>query len=188
MGFDSGMDGAGPGAEGVGSGLGEGGLPPQALPAKQARRANARQRDGKLHTIRILAASQQVKAFDNNGNSLWVYGLAGGYPVNGAAVTTNKFWFFDGEHNGTFICFASDDTYWVGDGGNHRTMHFSLTGNYIEQIMYQPHSYTASVDQNNPGRVFNEFLEFQVDYNKPLSQAWTLVRNWEANVDSNHIS
>ena len=48
--------------------------------------------------------------------------------------------------------------------------------------MYQPHSYMACVDQNNPSRIFNQFLEFKVDYTKPLSQAWTLVNNWKANV------
>jgi len=133
-------------------------------------------------------SSQQVKAFDSSGNSLWVYGLPGGYAANGVAVSTNKFWFFDGENNGTFICFASDNTFWVGDGGNHRSMRFSGAGNYLEQIMFQPHSYIASVDPNNPGRVFNEFLEFQVDYTKPLPQAWTLVNNWKVGVDPAHIS
>src|ERR1700730_14386272 len=54
--------------------------------------------------------------------------------------------------------------------------------------MYQPHAYIACVDQNNPSRVFNQFLEFSVDYTKPLPQAWTLVNNWQANVDPLHIS
>jgi len=66
---------------------------------------------------------------------------------------------------------------WVGDGGNHRSLHFSAALNYLEQIMYQPHSYIACVDQNNPARVFNQFLEFSVDYTKPLAQSWTLVNN-----------
>jgi hypothetical protein len=133
-------------------------------------------------------ASQQVKAFNNSGAPLWTYGLAGGYQANGAAVATNKFWFFDGENPGTFLCFSADGSFWVGDGGNHRALHFSPALNYLEQIMYQPHSYVACVDQNNPSRVFNGFLEFSVDYNRPLSQAWTLVKNWKANVDPCHIS
>jgi len=127
-------------------------------------------------------SSQQVKAFDNAGNSLWTYGLGGGYATNGVAVQTNKFWFFNGEIDDTFLSFESDGTFWVGDGGNHRALHFSATCNYLDQIMYQPHSYNASVDQNNPSRVFNQFLEFNVDYTKPLAQAWTLVNNWKANV------
>jgi len=134
------------------------------------------------------ANSQQVKAFNRSGASVWTYGLPGGYPTNGAAVTNNKFWFWDGENAGTFLCFAPDGSFWVGDGGNHRCLHFSAALNYLEQIMYQPHSYVACVDQTDPTRVFNQFLEFKVDYTKPLSQAWTLVNNWKANVDPCHIS
>jgi hypothetical protein len=133
-------------------------------------------------------SSQQVKAFDNSGNSLWTYGWAGGYAINGVAVQTNKFWFNDGETDATFLCFAADGSFWVGDGGNYRALHFSANRNYLEQIMYQPHSYVACVDQNNPSRVFNQFLEFSVDYSKPLSQAWTLVNNWAVGVDPAHIS
>jgi len=133
-------------------------------------------------------SSQQVKAFNTAGLALWTYGLAGGYQTNGAAVSTNKFWFFDGENDGTYLCFAPDGSFWVGDGGNHRSMHFSAAQNYLEQIMYQPHSYVACVDQNNNSRVFNQFLEFKVDYTKPLPQAWTFVNNWKANVDPIHIS
>jgi hypothetical protein len=124
--------------------------------------------------------SQQIKAFDNTGAPLWTYGLAGGYPANGPAVTTNKFMFtYDLEQSeGTFIAFAPDGSFWVGDGGDHRSLHFSPSCSYLEQIMYQPHSYKTCVDQNNPGRVFNQYLEFSVDYTKPLSNAWTLVNNW----------
>ncbi|HEX3717558.1 MAG TPA: fibronectin type III domain-containing protein [Verrucomicrobiae bacterium] len=133
-------------------------------------------------------SSQQVKAFNTNGTLLWTYGLAGGYQSNGVAVTTNKFWFSYEGVDQTFLCFAPDGSFWVGDGENHRTMHFSATRAYIEQIMYQPHSWKASLDQNNNSRVFNQFLEFNVDYTKPLAQAWTLVNNWKANVDTNHIA
>ena len=133
-------------------------------------------------------ASQQVKAFNSAGAPLWTYGLAGGYQANGAAVSTNKFWFYNGENDGTFLCFAPDGSFWVGDGANTRSLHFSAALNYLEQIMYQPHSYVACVDQNNPARVFSRFLEFKVDYTKPLPQGWTLVNNWRANVDPCHIS
>jgi len=133
-------------------------------------------------------ASQQIKAYNGAGASLWTYGLAGGYQANGPTVTTNKFWFYAGEEDGTFLTFGPDGSFWVGDGGNHRSLHFSGTLNYLEQIMNQPHSYMTCVDQNNPSRVFNQFMEFNVDYTKPLSQAWTLVNNWKANVDACHIS
>lgn len=134
--------------------------------------------------------SQQIKAFDRAGAALWTYGLAGGYQANGPAVTTNKFWFlWDIEMiPGTFLCFAPDGSFWVGDGGNHRYLHFSESRSYLDQIMYQPHSYVACTDQNNPARVFNEFLEFAVDYTKPLSNGWTLVNNWMGNADACHIA
>jgi len=134
--------------------------------------------------------SQQLKAFDATGSPLWTYGLAGGYQANGPAVTTNKFWFlYDIEMiAGTFLSFAPDGSFWVGDGGNHRYLHFSASCNYLEQIMNQPHSYVACTDQNNPTRVFNEFLEFAVDYTKPLSSGWTLANNWMSKADACHIA
>jgi hypothetical protein len=134
-------------------------------------------------------SSQQIKAYDHSGNALWTYGLPGGYPTNGVAVATNKFWFRnDSEGDGTFLCFAPDGSFWVGDGANDRSLHFSASLNYLEQIMYQPHSYVACADLSNPSRVFDQFLEFSVDYTKPLPQAWTLVNNWRANLDPCHIS
>lgn len=54
--------------------------------------------------------------------------------------------------------------------------------------MYQPFTHLSSVDKNDPSRVFNQFLEFHVDYSRPLAQSWQLVNNWRANVDSNHLS
>ncbi len=142
-------------------------------------------------------ASQQIKAFNSAGSALWTYGMAGGYPTNGPAVTTNKFWFLDDlDYAGTsfiyvpvtFLCFAPDGSFWVGDGGNHRAMHFSSSANYLGQVMFQIHSYQTCVDQNNTNRVFNQFLEFNVDYTKPLPQAWTLVNNWRGNVGSNNLT
>jgi len=144
--------------------------------------------DANLILVADGGGSQQVKAFDGTGTPLWNYGLAGGYQANGVAVTTNKFWFDNAGTEGTFVCFAPDGSFWVGDGGNHRSLHFSAAREYIEQIMFQPHSWMACVDQNNPSRVFNQFLEFSVDYTKPLQQAWTLVNNWKANVDPCNIS
>ena len=133
-------------------------------------------------------ACQQLKAFDRSGIALWTYGLRGGYQTNGVAVNTNKFWFYNGETNDTFVCFAPDGSFWVGDGGNDRSLHFSADLHYLEQIMYQPFTHLSSVDKNDPSRVFNQFLEFHVDYSQPLAQSWKLVNNWRANVGTNHLS
>jgi len=132
--------------------------------------------------------NQQVRAFDKTGALLWTYGVPGGYQANGIAVTTNKFWFNYEGVDQTFLCCASDGSFWIGDEGAHRTLHISSTLNYLEQIMYQPFSYSACVDQTDPTRVFNQFLEFKVDYTKPFSNCWTLVNNWKIGVDTNHIS
>ena len=141
-------------------------------------------------------SSQQIKAFDTNGTALWTFGLAGGYQTNGPAVANNKFWFQNWTVAAvntvqtllptTFITFAADDSFWVGDEYNNRIMHFDSNRNYLEQIMYQRSSISSTVDKNNPARVFSGFLEFNVDYSKPLAQSWTLVNNWEVNVDTNH--
>jgi hypothetical protein len=130
-------------------------------------------------------SSQQVKAFNSAGTLLWTYGLPGGYPSNGVAVATNKFWFSYEGVDQTFLCIAPDGSFWVGDEESHRTLHISGTGNYIEQIMYQPHSYACCACQGNTSRVFNEFLEFSVNYNNPLSNGWTLVNNWKVNMPTN---
>ena len=62
-------------------------------------------------------SSQQVKAFNSAGTSLGLMGWLAAIQTNGVAVATNKFWFYDGEADGTFLCFAPDGSFWVGDGG-----------------------------------------------------------------------
>lgn len=152
--------------------------------------------DPNLILVADGGSSQQVKAFDANGNALWTYGLAGGYLTNGPAVANNKFWFQNWTVAAvntvqtllptTFITFAGDGSFWVGDEYNNRILHFDANRNYLEQIMYQRSSISCTVDKNNPARVFSGFLEFNVDYSKPLAQSWTLVNNWEVNADTNH--
>lgn len=133
-------------------------------------------------------SSQQVKAFNRSGAARWTYGQQGGYPVNGNEIRNDKLWF---EHTSlgstTFLTVAPDRSFWVGDPGNNRCLHFSSSRAYVGQIMYQPHTYAASVDANNSGRVFSDFLEFQVDYNKDIGDSWTLVRNWRAGLDAKYI-
>ena len=132
--------------------------------------------------------SQQVKAYNRAGNGQWTYGQAGGYPVNGNEVRADKFWFERADvGETTFVTIAPDHSFWVGDIGNNRCLHFSASHSYIEQLMFQPHAYAASVDANNPNRVFSEFLEFQVDYSRPVGESWTLVRNWRTGLDIKYL-
>lgn len=127
--------------------------------------------------------SQQVKAYDRDGTKLWTYGQAGGYNNREPSVTTKKLWFGrEGEQSS--IAIQSDGSFWVNDYQNNRLLHISASRTYLEQIAYQPHNYLATVDLNNPSRVFSNFLEFKIDYSKPLKAgatgSWVLVKNWAA--------
>ncbi len=137
------------------------------------------------------AASQQIKAFSNTtGAPVWTLGSAGGY-INNASVNDYKFYFSDSVTllSKPFIAFQSDSSFWVGDVGNERVQHYSAARTFINRIMCLPHSYSTVVDRNNPNRVFNEYLEFNVDYTKPLGPnngSWTLVNNWRRGIKSNY--
>jgi Fibronectin type III domain/FlgD Ig-like domain len=156
-------------------------------------------------TSNVLVAdggtSQQVKCYNSTGTLQWTYGTAGGYPVNGPAVTTNKFWFIlqpntnygDGTAviNQTYLAVQPDGSWWVGDGGNDRALHFSSTRTYLGQIGYIGDNHQITVDPNNPTHVFVEgWLQYNLNYNVPLqpgdpnaaggNASWTLVDNWAA--------
>lgn len=131
-------------------------------------------------------SSQQIKAFDLDGNPLWTLGQAGGYN-NGPDVTNDKFGFYflyGSAIPKTFLTFQSDGSFWVGDSATARAMHFSAQRQFIERFMYVPHTYVATVDANNPARVFNMWLEFSVDYAQPLAQGWTVTKFYGNNLPS----
>jgi hypothetical protein len=127
--------------------------------------------------------SQQVKFFNTNTlNLIWTFGQMGGY-ANDPLVFDDKFYFGDTITNLNLAYVESDwdASFWVGDVGNERLMHFNSNGKYIEHIQYMPHSYSVVVDKNNPERVMNQYLEFKVDYSKALAPnngSWKLYKNW----------
>lgn len=146
-------------------------------------------------------SSQQVKGFASSGGAaLWTLGTAGGYSAaNGPDVTNTKF-MFTITNNGTnplpfsFLAVQSDGSFWVGDGGNCRILHFSSSRAYLNQISAITDNLLASVDPNNPSRVFAlGWLEYQFDYSKVLNPgdpnaaggngSWKLVKNWMAGID-----
>lgn len=137
------------------------------------------------------AASQQAKAFSNiTGTLIWTLGTAGGY-INSPAVNDNKFYFNDSttQLTKTFISFQADSSFWIGDVGNERVQHYSASRTFINRIMCLPASYSTVADRNNPTRVFNQFLEFKIDYSKPLKPnngSWTLANNWRRSIPSNY--
>lgn len=135
--------------------------------------------------------SQQLKAYSNvDARLLWTYGKAGGYATD-PVVNNDKFYFSDltNDIRNTFICFQPDGSFWVSDPGNYRVQHFTANRTFIDRIMYLPSNYSVQVDQNNPTRVFAQYLEFRVDYLKPLAAnngSWTLVKNWRGSITSDN--
>ncbi|CAN5697765.1 hypothetical protein BH10BAC3_BH10BAC3_03810 [soil metagenome] len=142
--------------------------------------------DDNTVVVSDAGSSQQLKAFSNiSGKSVWTFGQEGGY-YKSAAVTNDKFYFSDSRMNyGTSLSFEKDGSFWVVDGGNCRVQHYGADRKFIERIMYLPHNYNMYVDPKVPERVFCDYLEFAVDYSKPLSPengSWTFVNNWGANI------
>jgi len=137
-------------------------------------------------------SSDQIKAFSNStGSPLFTYGNVGGMDANGPSINANTFYFHAYQ---SFVAFQADNTFWVGDGANRRTVHFSISNNtlnYIEQIAYAEHNYASAVDVVNPTRVFNTLFEYSTDYSKPLggtNGSWSMVNNWAAGLlnDTTH--
>lgn len=144
--------------------------------------------------------SQQVKGFTSAGATAagWTspLGVAGGYTAaSGNVVTNTKFWFFPP----AYVTIQSDGSFWVGDAGNERSLHFSSARAYLEQIAFLPGEYVIAVDANAPTRVIGQgWMEYQVDYSKPLlpgdpaasggNNSWKLVRNWAPGVPSDYFT
>jgi DNA-binding beta-propeller fold protein YncE len=130
------------------------------------------------------AGTEQLKAFDDHGKPQWTFGRANGYRDGNPEVHDDRLWLSAGP---TYVAFQPDGSFWVGDPGNDRNLHFSAQRRYLEQIMYMPASYRIAVDSSNPSRVFNRYLEFSVDYSLPLARSWRLVRNWAAGLDKSYV-
>jgi Bacterial Ig domain len=148
--------------------------------------------DDSLVFVTDGGTSQQIKVFNNStGASQWTYGLPGGMQVNGPNVVNNDFDF----GVMSYVAFQSDGTFWVGDGGTKRHIHFRYSGStvtYIEEINYIPISYDAAADPNVPTRVINRFQEHTVNYSLPLggtNGSWKLVKDWSYGLpsDATHL-
>jgi hypothetical protein len=129
------------------------------------------------------AGTDQLRAFDPSGALIWTLGRPEGYQSGGPEVTADRFGFEGGP---TYVAFESDGSFWFGDPWNERNLHYSATRRYQNQIMYLPHTRVVAVDASDPRRVFSGFLEFAVDYTKPLAGAWHLVRNWSSGLDARY--
>ncbi|HKH60650.1 MAG TPA: FlgD immunoglobulin-like domain containing protein [Flavitalea sp.] len=148
--------------------------------------------DGSKIAVVDRGIYHQVKFYDtNNGQLAQTVGRAENY--SNPTVYDDKFYFnntriFSETNYGSshaFVAFQSDGSFWVGDYGNMRCQHFAANGNYIDNIQYMGYSYSSQTDINNPSRIFSDFLEFEIDYSKPLSPnngSWKFVRNWSWNI------
>ncbi|WP_266363599.1 PKD domain-containing protein [Tellurirhabdus rosea] len=139
--------------------------------------------DGATIVVADAGTSQQLKAFSTaNGASAWTFGQQGGYMSN-PDVQDAKFYFSDPVRSmRTFITFEPGGSFWVGDPGNYRIQKYSSSRTWQDRIMYLPRSYSIAVDPNNPTRVFNEYLEFAIDYSKSMRDGWRLAKNWRASI------
>lgn len=144
--------------------------------------------DNALVVVADGGNSQQLKAFDNKtGTVKWIFGEAGGYARN-ADVRNDKFYFSDLRSQlGTCLAFEPDGSFWVEDSGNSRLQHYSANHTFINRVMFLPTSYNTTVNRTDQSSVFSDYLEFKIDYTKPLqpgNNSWTLVKNWGALVPS----
>ncbi len=98
--------------------------------------------------------------------------------INGAVVKS------DDEYNlytSTFIEYEDDNTVWIGDQGNYRSLKVQLSGSnttLVDAIYSPKQSYCMSADANDPKRVFLAKHEYEIDYSKTGSDAWKLKNNW----------
>jgi len=145
--------------------------------------------DGTTLLVTDGGSSQQVKAFDPaTGSPLWTLGQPGGYATD-PTVANDKFDFnaryvYDVFRTG-FLAFQPDGSFWVGDTGNNRIQRYSASRQFQTRVMYVPTCYSIAADPNDPTRVFADYMEFRVDYSRPLAPdngSWELVRNWAAGV------
>lgn len=133
-------------------------------------------------TIAVIDQTNQVVRFFNTSTGVegTQVGTNGGYSLS-PVVTNTKFFFNDFRGNiFSFLAFAPDGSFWVGDPGNYRELHYNSSKAWIETIMSMGVTYSTSVDPNNINRVFANYLEFAIDYSQPLtgSTGWSLVKNW----------
>lgn len=132
--------------------------------------------------------SQQVKAYNKAGSQLWTLGVLGGNLDGDPGISNTKFFFQDNRVGPeAVVCIQKDHSFWIGDPSACRTLHFDANQNYLNQIYYTIASYSCSVDQTDPTRVFNSFQEYKIDYSLPIKQSWTYVKNWAAGTMASHI-
>jgi hypothetical protein len=143
--------------------------------------------DGATLLLCDAGASQQIKAFNTSDATVkascatsGALGIAGGYAAS-PDVTNTKFMFevttiFGGAAG--WVSYEPGGSFWVGDSGNCRHLHFDSSGAFIGKVAFIPSFYACGVCRGDPTRVFVDFLEFAIDYDLPAVSGWTLSKNW----------
>ncbi len=138
--------------------------------------------------ISVDSTTQQIRAFKiADGSPAWTLGQAGGYYAS-TVVANDRFAFSDdwGGAGYVFLAYQEDGSFWVGDDGNHRYLHFSAKRDYLDQIAFLPAAYGMSVDLNKPTRIYQNYLEAAVDRSakdvQKVGKGWTLTRNFGAKI------
>lgn len=153
--------------------------------------------DAQVHndTLAIIdgGSNQNIRYYTRMGTYISSFGQAGGYNTNSDAandkfcfVNPKRYTVINNSDTVSYITYQTDGSFWVGDIGDLRQMHYSAGKTYLNQIQEMGFIYACAVDVNNPTRVFSNYLEFEVDYSKPLDNgingSWKFKRNWSAGV------
>jgi hypothetical protein len=95
-------------------------------------------------------------------------------------VTDDTFCFFDTVKFDTvghsYLAYQEDGTYWFMDDGNKREQHRAADGTLLYTRYCAGTTYNPYVNATDPTRVFNDYLEYEVDHSKPRTPANT--NNW----------
>lgn len=130
-------------------------------------------------------AKQQIRIFSSSGTEQTPFGRLGGLTAD-ATIAANSFAFNDARYDYTAnMAFQADSSFWVIDPGNRRLMHYSKSDVFINSIEHNTPAYCVAANVNDPTRVFINYLEYAVDYSKPLlprNGSWTLKKNWGVNL------
>lgn len=145
--------------------------------------------DGNTIVVGDMATYDQFKAYDATTLTYkWTLGRAESYSED-ATIYNDKFMFRNhGDYNNnapryTSISFESDGSMWVIDEGNERFIKFNSSREYVDQVIWKSNFYSTRVNHSDPTRLFTGFMEYEIDYSKPIqagnsNNAWKLVRNW----------
>jgi len=104
------------------------------------------------------------------------------YTVNNN-VRFDKFWW-----GNCSLCYESNGTFWVGDGGNYRIQHFQSDKSFTEDsndfIMFLDTRYSCRVNKTNPNQISSEWQIFEVTYS-PFT--WKYTKNYLPSVPSEYV-